>query len=89
MAMDQGSIVYDYIVFVLFILGSTLVAIWSKYSGPKEKTKSDYVFGTVGSVSMGAMMLSIARGTLGVRSFLGKLLYIPGFSIILDRLTGN
>ena len=65
------NMVWDYIVFVVFILGCSMIAIYSKFVGPKERTKADYVFAT-GSVSMAAMMMSIARGTLGVRSFLGK-----------------
>lgn len=63
--------VWDYLVFIIFVIASTFVAVYSKFFGPKEKTKADYVF-AAGKVSMGAMMLSIARGTLGVRSFLGK-----------------
>lgn len=64
------DLLWDYAVFVVFIVFSTLVPLWSRFFGKKEKTKADYVFG-VGTISMGAMMLSIARGTLGVRSFLG------------------
>jgi hypothetical protein len=63
--------IWDYVVFAVFILGCSMIAIYSKFAGPKERTKADYVFAT-GSVSMAAMMMSIARGTLGVRSFLGK-----------------
>lgn len=68
---DAGSMIWDYLVFLIFIVATTFVAVYNRYAGPKEKTKADYVFAT-GSVSMAAMMLSIARGTLGVRSFLGK-----------------
>lgn len=68
---EAGSMVWDYLVFLIFIVATTFVAVYNRYAGPKEKTKADYVFAT-GSVSMAAMMLSIARGTLGVRSFLGK-----------------
>ncbi|XP_018912596.1 sodium-coupled monocarboxylate transporter 1 isoform X2 [Bemisia tabaci] len=67
---SMASLMIDYAVFVVLILVSILVAIWSKCSGPKEKTKADYVFATT-SVSMAAMLLSIARGFLGVRVFLG------------------
>ncbi|CAH1154191.1 unnamed protein product [Phaedon cochleariae] len=70
MSKDATSMVWDYLVFVIFVLASTFVAVYSKFFGPKEKTKADYVF-AAGKVSMAAMMLSIARGTLGVRSFLG------------------
>lgn len=61
----------EYTVFAIFIIGSALWPLWSK---KKEKqTKANYVFATGGGISMAAMMLSIARGTLGVRSFLGEL----------------
>ncbi|XP_053682409.1 sodium-coupled monocarboxylate transporter 1 isoform X1 [Sabethes cyaneus] len=70
--MSRGftDLLWDYAVFAVFIVFSTLVPLWGRFFGKKEKTKADYVFG-VGTISMGAMMLSIARGTLGVRSFLG------------------
>ncbi|XP_063239969.1 sodium-coupled monocarboxylate transporter 1 [Bacillus rossius redtenbacheri] len=69
MASTLNTVV-DYVVFAVFIVASCSVAIYSRFSGPKQNTKAQYVFAT-GSVSMAAMMLSIARGTLGVRSFLG------------------
>lgn len=69
--MDESSLLFDYIVFVLLIMVSVSVAIYSKFSGPVERTKADYVFAASSSVSMGYMMLSIARGFLGVRVFLG------------------
>ncbi|KAL4149245.1 hypothetical protein QTP88_003227 [Uroleucon formosanum] len=65
------SIIFDYAVFLLLIALSFAVLIYSKISGPKEQTKADYVFASKGSVSMGAMLLSIARGFLGVKVFLG------------------
>ncbi|KZC11124.1 PREDICTED: sodium-coupled monocarboxylate transporter 1 [Dufourea novaeangliae] len=71
MTIDASSMVTDYLVFVGCIIASFVIPLWEKLRGRrKETTKADYVFAT-GSVSMGAMMLSIARGTLGVRSFLG------------------
>lgn len=70
MSKDASSMVWDYLVFIIFVIASTFVAVYSRFCGPKEKTKADYVF-AAGKVSMAAMMLSIARGTLGVRSFLG------------------
>ncbi|XP_021713419.1 sodium-coupled monocarboxylate transporter 1 isoform X1 [Aedes aegypti] len=70
MARTFLDLLWDYGVFVVFIIFSTLVPLWGRFFGKKEKTKADYVFG-LGTISMGAMMLSIARGTLGVRSFLG------------------
>lgn len=66
------SIIIDYAVFLLLIGLSFAVLIYSKISGPKEQTKADYVFASKGSVSMGAMLLSIARGFLGVKVFLGN-----------------
>uniref|UniRef100_A0A2M4BGH3 Putative sodium/solute symporter n=1 Tax=Anopheles marajoara TaxID=58244 RepID=A0A2M4BGH3_9DIPT len=70
MARSFMDLIWDYAVFIVFIIFSTLVPLWGRFFGKKEKTKADYVFG-LGTISMGAMMLSIARGTLGVRSFLG------------------
>ncbi|KAK0183045.1 hypothetical protein PV327_001123 [Microctonus hyperodae] len=70
MVMEASSMVVDYLVFVAAIIGSFIVPLWGKFRAKKKETKASYVFAT-GSVSMGAMMLSIARGTLGVRSFLG------------------
>ncbi|XP_031370883.1 sodium-coupled monocarboxylate transporter 1 isoform X2 [Apis dorsata] len=71
MTIKPSSMVTDYLVFVGCIVASFVIPLWGKFRGRrKETTKADYVFAT-GTVSMGAMMLSIARGTLGVRSFLG------------------
>ncbi|XP_076175033.1 sodium-coupled monocarboxylate transporter 1 isoform X2 [Ptiloglossa arizonensis] len=71
MTIKASSMVTDYLVFVGCIIVSFVIPLWGKLRGTrKETTKADYVFAT-GTVSMGAMMLSIARGTLGVRSFLG------------------
>ncbi|XP_020284562.1 sodium-coupled monocarboxylate transporter 1 [Pseudomyrmex gracilis] len=64
------SMVADYLVFIGFIVVSFVLPLWESFKKKKKETKATYVFAT-GSVSMGAMMLSIARGTLGVRSFLG------------------
>ncbi|XP_060880512.1 sodium-coupled monocarboxylate transporter 2-like isoform X1 [Metopolophium dirhodum] len=65
------SIIFDYAVFLLLIALSFAVLIYSKITGPKEQTKANYVFASKGSVSMGAMLLSITRGFLGVKVFLG------------------
>lgn len=70
MAKGFRELIWDYLVFIILIVGSSVIPLWGRFFGRKEKTKADYVFAT-GSVSMAAMMLSIARGTLGVRSFLG------------------
>jgi len=70
--MEGGSgFLVDNLVFVGLILVSVSVALWSRFSGPKERTKADYVFAASNSVSVGMMMVSIARGFLGVRVFLG------------------
>lgn len=71
MSKEAKSMIWDYLVFFIFVIASTFVAVYSRFWGPKEKTKADYVF-AAGKVSIAAMMLSIARGTLGVRSFLGE-----------------
>ncbi|XP_067007581.1 sodium-coupled monocarboxylate transporter 2 isoform X2 [Anabrus simplex] len=72
MSRLSSSLVYDYILFVLFIVLTTGIPLWSKSRGKKKApTKADYVFAASSKVSMFAMMLSIARGTLGVRSVLG------------------
>lgn len=73
MAKDYSTLGWDYVMFAAFIIFSTLVPLWGRLFTKKKKTaqsKADYVFAT-GSVSLIAMMLSIARGTLGIRSVLG------------------
>lgn len=71
MAQDFRNLIWDYLVFVGLILATISVAVYSKFCGVKEKTKADYVF-ALGKVSVFAMMLSIARGNLGVRSVIGE-----------------
>ncbi|XP_018327907.1 sodium-coupled monocarboxylate transporter 2 [Agrilus planipennis] len=70
MSKSASDLVWDYLVFFIFVIASTFVAIYSRFVEGKQKTKADFVF-AAGRVSMGAMMMSIARGTLGVRSVLG------------------
>ncbi|KAF7993765.1 hypothetical protein HCN44_010360 [Aphidius gifuensis] len=70
MVMETSKMLFDYLVFIAAIIASFIVPLWGKFRTKRKETKASYVFAT-GSVSMGAMMLSIARGTLGVRSFLG------------------
>ncbi|XP_062533303.1 sodium-coupled monocarboxylate transporter 1-like [Armigeres subalbatus] len=60
----------EYVTFVVFVVTTVLIPLWGRFFGSKEKTKAEYVFG-MGTISVGAMMLSIARGTLGVRSLIG------------------
>lgn len=64
----------DYALFFAFLIGSTLYPLWGGLRRNKKDTKANYVFAS-GQVSVFAMMLSIARGTLGVRAFLGKWKY--------------
>lgn len=71
MAKDYSTLGWDYAMFVAFIAFSTVAPLWSRLRGKKKAGgKADYVFAT-GSVSVLAMMLSIARGTLGIRAVLG------------------
>lgn len=82
------GIVCDYLIFFGFLIGSTLFPLWGnllrKKNGPDQSdTKASYVFAT-GQVGIFAMMLSIARGTLGVRAFLGKLWIIFHFVYFLE-----
>ncbi|XP_067211887.1 sodium-coupled monocarboxylate transporter 1 [Linepithema humile] len=70
MTAQVTTMVVDYLVFIGFIVVSFVIPLWGNFRTKKKETKANYVFAT-GSVSMAAMMLSIARGTLGVRSFLG------------------
>lgn len=88
MSMEASSLTMDYLVFVAYIAASFVIPLWGKFKARKKETKADYVFAT-GTVSMGAMMLSIARGTLGVRSFLGypSELYFKG-SAMWETLYG-
>lgn len=80
-SIQLGSIMFgivcDYLIFFGFLIGSTLFPLWGnllrrKNTANQSDTKANYVFAT-GQVGIFAMMLSIARGTLGVRAFLGKL----------------
>lgn len=61
----------DYVVFTLIILISFVLTVYKNISGPKEKTKAEYVLATNRSVSTLPMLLSLARGFLGVRVFIG------------------
>lgn len=63
----------DYLLFTAFLLGSTLYPLCGGFCRKthKNQTKANYVFAS-GQVPIFAMMLSIARGTLGVRAFLGE-----------------
>lgn len=63
---------WDYAVFALFVIASTAYPIWDELRGRQGvATKQNYVFAT-GRVSVFAIMMSLARGTLGVRTIIGK-----------------
>lgn len=72
MAKDLSTLGWDYAMFVLFIAFTVFTPLWKRLFGKqKARSKADYVFAT-GGVSILAVMISIARGTLGVRTVLGK-----------------
>jgi len=74
MAKSFQSLIWDYLVFIIIVIVTSVVPLWSRFFGKKKvSTKNDYVFAATGAVSLFSMMLSIARGTLGVRSFLGNI----------------
>lgn len=62
----------DYAVFALVIFISFAFTIYKNLSGPREATKTEYVLADNRSVSTLPMLISIARGFLGVRVFLGE-----------------
>lgn len=86
MAKDFKELIADYIVFIIIVFITSFVPLWSRLFGKKKtRTKADYVFAT-GAVSVFSMMMSIARGTLGVRSFLGN---FPMLSVSRDALNSS
>lgn len=66
----EVTVFWDYVVLGFCILLNSSVVLYMKFFGPKQKTKKDYVFAS-DTVSIPAMILSITRGTLGIRAFLG------------------
>lgn len=74
MKKSFGELTWDYVVFGILVVVTTVVPLLGRYIGKKKETsaKADYIFAAGSSISMVSMMLSVARGTLGVRSFLGK-----------------
>ncbi|CAF4921155.1 unnamed protein product [Pieris macdunnoughi] len=70
--MNSGWLAWECIVFAVFICGSSCLPLWSrkKDAAAAGSAKRAYIFAG-GGVSVLSMMLSVARGTLGVRSFLG------------------
>lgn len=72
MAKELHSLGWDYLMFALFVAFTVFTPLWKRLFGKaKQRSKADYVFAT-GGVSLIAVMISIARGTLGVRTVLGK-----------------
>lgn len=66
------SLSSDLLVFIGFLVITTVYPLWNDITGRKGKhTKASYIFAT-GRVSMVPMMFSIARGVLSVRALLGK-----------------
>lgn len=74
MKKSFGELTWDYVVFGILVVITTVVPLLGRYIGKKKETsaKADYIFAAGSSISMVSMMLSVARGTLGVRSFLGE-----------------
>lgn len=63
---------WDYGVFAVFVVASTAYPIWDELRGRSgAASKQNFVFAT-GRVSVFAIMMSMARGTLGVRTIIGK-----------------
>lgn len=72
--MNNGSysIFWDSIIFIAFMLSSTIYPIWNEIKGKNGKnTKANYVFAST-KLSMFPVLLSIASGTLNTRAFIGK-----------------
>ncbi|KOB74364.1 Sodium/solute symporter, partial [Operophtera brumata] len=69
--MNAGWLALECIVFAIFISASSLAPLWRrrKDAAAGSSVKTAYIFAG-GGVSTLAMILSVARGTLGVRSFL-------------------
>lgn len=68
------NVTIDILVFVLIILLSFAVTVYKNLSNSKEKTKNEYVLANESASSTWPMLMSIARGFLGVRVFLGEFL---------------
>ncbi|CAH1641570.1 unnamed protein product [Spodoptera littoralis] len=70
--MNSGWLAWECIVFGIFVCASSCAPLWRrrKDAAAGGSAKQAYIFAG-GGVSTLAMILSVARGTLGVRSFLG------------------
>lgn len=71
--MNTGWLAWECIVFAVFVCATSCAPLWRrrKDAAAGGSAKRAYIFAG-GGVSTLAMILSVARGTLGVRSFLGK-----------------
>jgi hypothetical protein len=71
MSKNLLNLTVDYSIFLIIVILATVVPLWNRIFGKKEAlTKATYVFAT--GTSFVSMMLSIARGTLGVKTLLGE-----------------
>ncbi|KAJ0170986.1 hypothetical protein K1T71_013758 [Dendrolimus kikuchii] len=70
--MNTGILAWECIVFAAFVCITSCAPLWRrrKDAAAGSSAKRAYIFAG-GGVSTLAMVLSVARGTLGVRSFLG------------------
>lgn len=71
MSQNLLNLIVDYSIFVIIVILATIVPLWNRLFGKQEtQTKASYVFAA--GTSFLSMMLSIARGTLGVKTLLGE-----------------
>ncbi|XP_028037030.1 sodium-coupled monocarboxylate transporter 1 [Bombyx mandarina] len=70
--MKPGWLAWECIVFAMFVCSTSCAPLWRRRrdAAAGGSAKRAYIFAGTG-VSTLAMILSVARGTLGVRSFLG------------------
>lgn len=63
--------ILDYILFFIFVISSTIYPIWNDMRTKKvAASKDNYVFAK-GRVSVFAVMLSLARGMIGIQALIG------------------
>ncbi|XP_050681923.1 sodium-coupled monocarboxylate transporter 1 [Leptidea sinapis] len=71
--MNSGWLAWECIIFAVFVCASSCAPLWRRKKDATAaggNAKRAYIFAG-GGVSILSMMLSVSRGTLGVRSFLG------------------
>jgi hypothetical protein len=98
--MMAGVAWADYAVFAVMVLLSGLLAVYSRLSsassGAAASGKRAFSFAT-GTVSSGAVLMSIARTGIGIRVFLGKtfkhtfwvMLHFSAFFFCNSGVSGN